>query len=319
MKMNDVRKVAVLGTGTMGSGLAQVFAAAGYKVQSYDISAKALETSSTVIKTSLNTFVELGLMPESRIEEVLANIDTTMSLEQAVGDADLIVEAIIEKIDAKKEIYQKVDALCPADAVIASNTSFLNIFEVMPERRLPNVAIAHFFAPAHIIPLVEVVKGEKTTDKTVNFLVEILRKADKVPVVMEKFVPGFCINRMQRIIGREVFFLLDNGYITPENLDLAVKASLIPRAMVLGFVQRYDFTGLDLSAMNLENKGFIEAPHDNSPKSLFDRVKKGDYGVKTGKGFFDYSGRKMEEVLKTRDVELIRVFESVKDLIYKKI
>jgi len=317
--INDVKKIAVLGAGTMGSGLAQVFAMAGFKVQAYDISRKSLETSQTVIKTSLDTFVELGMMPADRVEEVLANIDTTLSLEQAAGDAQLIIEAIIEKRDAKKEIYHKIDALCPADAIIASNTSFLNIFEVMPERRLPNAAIAHWFAPAHIIPLVEVIKGEKTTEETINFLLAILKKADKVPVVMEKFVPGFCINRMQRIIGREVFFLLDNGYMTPENLDLAVKASLVPRAMVLGFVQRYDFTGLDLSAMNLENKDFIEAPYDNAPKSLFDKVNKGDYGVKTGRGFFDYSGRKMEDVLKARDVELIKVFESVKDLIYKRI
>lgn len=319
MNIKDVKKVAVLGAGTMGSGLAHVFAAAGYNVHSYDISSKSLETSLKVIKTSLETFVEMGFIKEGRVDEVLANINTTLSLERAVSEAEFIVETIIENIDAKKEIYYKIDELCPANSIIASNTSFLNIFEVMPERRLPYTAIAHWFAPAHIIPLVEIVRGEQTTDETVNFLLDILRRADKVPVVMEKYVPGFCINRILRIIGREVFFLLDNGYITPENLDLAVKASIVPRAMVLGFVQRYDFTGLDLSAMNLENKSFIEPPYDNTPKSLFDKVKNGNYGVKSGIGFYDYRDRKLEEVLKARDVELIRVFNSMKDLICKRI
>ncbi len=103
-------------------------------------------------------------------------------------------------------------------------------------------------------------------------MVELLKKVDRVPTVMEKFVPGFCINRFLRIIGREVFFLLDNGYMTADQLDLAVKASIIPRAMVLGFVQRYDFTGLDLSYGNLQNTAFIEAPIDNEPRSLLERV-----------------------------------------------
>ena len=102
--------------------------------------------------------------------------------------------------------------------------------------------------------------GPKTSKETVDFTVELLKKVDRVPVIMEKFVPGFCINRILRVLGREIFFLLDNGYMTAEQLDLAVKASIIPRAMVLGLVQRYDFTGLDISAKNLENKEFIDPP-----------------------------------------------------------
>jgi 3-hydroxybutyryl-CoA dehydrogenase len=132
---------------------------------------------------------------------------------------------------------------------------------------------------------------------------------------MEKFVPGFAMNRILRILGREIFFLLDNGYITPEQLDLAVKASIAPRMMVLGLVQRYDFTGLDLSARNLENPDFLEPPLDNRPKSLFDLVEEGNFGVKTGKGFFDYSGRKLEDVLRERDDKLLKVLKSLDFLI----
>ena len=136
---------------------------------------------------------------------------------------------------------------------------------------------------------------------------------------MEKFVPGFCVNRLLRIIGREVFFLLDNGYMTPEELDLAVKASIIPRAMVLGFAQRYDFTGLDLSLTNLQNPDFVEPPLDNAPRTLVEHVEKGELGVKSGKGFFDYSDRRLEEVLRARDAALIDVFAGARDLIDKRI
>jgi 3-hydroxybutyryl-CoA dehydrogenase len=189
----------------------------------------------------------------------------------------------------------------------------------MPDGRLPRTVIAHWFAPPHIVPLVEVIKGPGTAQDTVDLVVELLKKVDRVPIVMEKFVPGFCINRFLRILGREIFFLLDNGYMTADQLDLAVKASLIPRAMVLGFVQRYDFTGIDLSYGNLQNPSFIEPPIDNDPRTLRELMERGDLGVKTGKGFFDYSDRPLEQVLRERDMALIKVFADVKELIYKQI
>lgn len=319
MSCKTVNNIAVLGAGTMGSGLAHVFAAGNYNVKLYDIAEASLDRALSVMRSSLETCVESGMLTAAQMETALGNVETTLSLDEAIAGADMVVETIIEKIAAKKEIYEKLDALCPLDTIIASNTSYLNIFEVMPAHRQPHTVITHWFAPAHIVPLVEVVRGEHTADATVEVVLDVLRKADKVPVVMEKFVSGFCINRFLRIIGREVFFMIDNGYITPQNLDLAVKASIIPRAMVLGFVQRYDFTGLDLSMMNLQNPGYLEPPYDNEPKSLVERVEKGEFGVKSGKGFFDYSGRKLEEVLKQRDLELLKVFGSVKELMYKQI
>ena len=240
-------------------------------------------------------------------------------MEEAGLEADFVIESIAEKMDAKKALYEQLDAVCPDRTIITSNTSYLNIYEVMPAGRLAQTVIAHWFAPPHIVPLVEVVKGPETSQETVDFVVGLLKKVDRVPTVLERFVPGFCINRFLRIIGREIFFLLDNGYMTAEQLDLAVKASIIPRAMVLGFVQRYDFTGVDLSYGNLQNPDFIEPPIDNQPKSLVELMERGELGVKTGKGFFDYSDRPLEQVLHERDAALIKVFEDVKDLIYKRI
>jgi 3-hydroxybutyryl-CoA dehydrogenase len=319
VKVADVKKVAVFGAGTMGPGLAQVFAAAGCDVTMYSRKAETLDKAMSVAKANLATFVENGLLSENAVPGVLARIKTTQSVEEAGRDADFVIESIAEKLDAKKELYEALDGVCPQRTILTSNTSYLNIYEVMPAARLPQTVIAHWFAPPHIVPLVEVVKGPETSQATVDFVVELLKKVDRVPTVLEKFVPGFCINRFLRIIGREVFFLLDNGYMTAEQLDLAVKASIIPRAMVLGFVQRYDFTGIDLSYGNLQNKAFIEAPIDNNPRSLVERMERGELGVKTGKGFFDYSDRPLEQVLKERDAAMIRVFKAVRDLIYKRI
>jgi 3-hydroxyacyl-CoA dehydrogenase len=317
--VNDVNKVAVIGAGTMGPGLAQVFACAGRQVSLYSRSEGTLEKAMSVAAANMQTFVAHGLLEDDEAASALARITPTQSVSEAGAGADLIIESIAENLEAKRVVFGQLDEACPEHTIFTSNTSYLNIYEVVPERRLPRTVIAHWFAPPQIIPLVEVVKGEQTSDATVALVVDLLKKVDRVPVVMEKFVPGFCINRFLRIIGREVFFLLDNGYMTAEQLDLAVKASIIPRAMVLGFVQRYDFTGLDLSLNNLQNSDFLEPPIDNSPSSLVEHVEKGELGVKSGKGFFDYSDRDLREVLKTRDDALIEIFNESKDLIYKRV
>lgn len=306
----EIKNISILGAGTMGPGIAMTFARQGCDVMLWTRSEETLEKSRKVIRTNLETFVENNLLEASDIDAVEANISYTNSLGEAARDADMIVESIIEKIEEKKKLYEILDKTCSEDTIFTSNTSYLNIFEVMPENRQANTVIAHWFAPPHILPLVEVVKGPESSDETVDAVLGILKEAGKIPVVMEKFVPGFAINRILRILGRETFFLLDNGYITAEQLDLAVKASIAPRMMLLGLVQRYDFTGLDLSARNLQNTAFLEPPIDNEPKSLVSLVEKGDIGVKSGRGFFDYTDKELEETLKDRDNYLLKIFKN---------
>jgi 3-hydroxybutyryl-CoA dehydrogenase len=310
MGIHGIKKVAVVGAGTMGPGIAQVFAVAGYGVHLCDISEKAIERAQSVVRGNLETLAENDVISVSAIDAAQARISFTTSLEEAASDAGLVAECIVEDRDAKRELFRLLDGVCPRDALIASNTSYLNIFELTVESRLTNTVIAHWFAPPHILPLVEVVRGPKTSDGAAQLVLELLRKAGKVPILMDKFVPGFAINRLQRILGREIFFLLDNGYITADQLDLAVKASIAPRMMLLGLVQRYDFTGLDLSAKNLENPDFTEAPADNRPRSLFRLVEKGELGVKSGKGFYDYTDKSSIETLKERDRYLIKILKS---------
>jgi 3-hydroxybutyryl-CoA dehydrogenase len=309
------QKVAIIGAGTMGPGLAQVFAGAGHPVSLYSRTSATLDKALAVLEAGLGTFVRHGLLGEGEVPRALALVTPTTSLADAGADAGLVVECVAEDLSLKGTVFAELDARCPAGAIFTSTTSYLDIFRVVPERRLPATVIAHWFAPPQIVPLVEVVRGERTSDETVVGVVGRLEALGKTPVVMERFVPGFCVNRLLRSIGREVFFLLDNGYLTPDQLDRAVKASLVPRAMALGFVQRYDFTGLDLSLSNLSNPDYVEPPPDDAPRSLVERVERGELGVKAGRGFFDYGGRALEDVLAARDDVLIRAFAATRDLV----
>ncbi len=318
MKASEIKNIAVIGLGTMGPGIIQSFAQAGFSVKGFDISQEAAPLCAKIIETNFKTLEEFGLATAADAEAAIAKTSYVGSLSEAVQDADIVVEAISENVDIKRKVYEEIDRAAPAESYIWSNTSTLNIYELVPEARQERTVIAHWFAPPHIIPLVEVVKGPKTADLTVELALELLKQQDKLPIVIEKYVPGFIINRILRNLGREAFFLLDNGYIKAEDLDLAIKASIAPRMMVLGLIQRYDFTGLDLSARNLLDENFFDPPIDNRPASLQSRIDRGDLGVKTGRGFFDYSGRELAEINRDRDRYLLQVMQGVKFCLEKK-
>lgn len=312
MNVEAINKIAVIGLGTMGPGLAEIFAQAGCRVTGYDANPEATAKCGKVIEAILEVMSEFNLVSPSETRAVMTNIDYADSVEETVRSAQIIIEAVSENRKVKQDIFEQIDRYAPAECLIWSNTSSLNIFELAPPGRAGKTIIAHWFAPPHIIPLVEVVKGPRTSPDTVEMTRDILKKLNKIPILLEKYVPGFIINRLQRIMGREVLFLLGGGYISQEDLDLAAKASLAPRMMVLGLVQRYDFTGLDLSARNLLDENFFDPPLDNKPTALYSKIERGDLGVKSGKGFYDYRNRDITDVLKARDRNLLKVMEGIK-------
>ena len=168
MHADSQMKIAILGAGTMGPGLAQVFAAAGHEVALYSRTTQRLDQALSVLSTNLETFVQHGLLAADSLPDTIARISLTQSLQQAGAGADLVVESIAENLEAKRRLFEELDAICPAGALFTSTTSYLNIFAVVPPRRLPKTVIAHWFAPPHIIPLVEVVKGPQTDGETVE-------------------------------------------------------------------------------------------------------------------------------------------------------
>lgn len=319
MKFEDVKNIAVLGSGAMGHGIAQRYAMGGYQVKVYDVMEEALKNAEKLIRQNLEVFVEEGWFEAEEIEPTMARISYTTDLEEAVKDAQYVQETVPERPEIKKATYEAIDAILPEDAIIVSNASALNPFELVPERRLPNFSTAHWYAPPHIIPLVEVAKGEQTKDEVVDVIMAVLKKCGKAPVRMEKFVKGYIINRLQILLNTEVYYLLENGICTPEMLDIAVKASFMPRGCVLGLVQRMDFGGLDITCNNLINKSYQIPEVPERPSVLFDHFEKGELGVKTGKGFFDYTGREKSELLKTRDQRLIQVLKATEPFIEQQI
>jgi 3-hydroxybutyryl-CoA dehydrogenase len=297
----NTQKIAVLGAGTMGPGIAATYAANGYEVSVYSRSNDTLQRARSVVDSNLELLCREGLTGNAAYP-----VRYTTDLEEAVRDAWYIVETIVEKPDAKIALYGRLDEITQEGVIFASNTSALNIFELVPARRLSHTVIAHWFAPAHILPLVEVIRGPQTQDDVMDRTVALHAKCGKTPVRMERYIPGFIINRLQGALTREVCMLVEDGYCTPEDLDLAVKISLMPRGMLLGLVQRMDFTGLDMMVNTLNNNTYHPVPPPDKPGLVFDPAERGDLGVKTGKGIYDYTHRPYQQVLRQRDEQLLQ-------------
>ena len=311
----DIKKIAVLGAGTMGPGIAQTFAMAGYEVTMWTRSESTREKAKTALRAQLQTFVEEGELSAEELEPSFNRVSFALTVEEAVAGADFIQETIVENRDAKVALYEQLAKCVPADVIIASNTSALNIFEVVPEALLPQQIICHWYAPPQLIPLVEVVKSEQAPQEYADIAMELLKKCGKTAVLMKKFIRGYIVNRLQQCLNQEVFFLLEHGYCDAEALDLACKASFIPRAVVLGLLKRIDFGGVDMTANNFRNHSY-EMPHppedEPVPHILEDMVEHNELGIKTGHGFYDYEGVDIEQLKAKRDKQLFEVFRLAK-------
>ncbi|OPX36233.1 MAG: hypothetical protein B1H12_07435 [Desulfobacteraceae bacterium 4484_190.2] len=271
-----MNNVTIVGAGTMGHSLAQVFAQGGYQVFLNDISQDILIRAKSLIEANLETLAEVGLFDSKDHSAVVEErIIYTTDLADAVASSELVIEAIVESPDTKKELFFELDRLSPPEAILASNTSYLNIYEFVETRRPGKVIITHWFAPPHIVPLVEIVPGPHTTPETVE---------------------------------------TDNGYATPEDIDRATKASFGLRMPILGLVKRVDFAGLDLTQHILSNKSYAPPTVKGRSDVIDSMVSKGRLGVKTGKGFYDYGDSPIEDILRERDLKLLKLKEFLSDM-----
>ncbi len=312
--MTAIRNVTIVGAGTMGHSLAQVFAQAGYKVWLHDIKEEILAKAKSLISSNLQTLVEMGLLEKNQLPAILERIHPTTRMEEAGENADFVIEAIVEDAAAKKEVFRSLDRVCPPQAILASNTSYMDIFQFVETKRPSQVLITHWFAPPHIVPLVEIVRGPETSQQTVDVAKTLVLNAGKKPIILSKFLPGFIANRLQSALGNEVLFLLDNGYASAEDIDMATKASFGLRMPILGLVKRMDFTGLDLTQKILSNATYRIPAQQVRSQTVDQLVARGKLGVKTGGGYYEYGGRSTEEIMKERDRKLIKLREFLKDL-----
>ena len=303
----------VAGAGTMGHGLALLMAKAGCEVSLSDPCDRAMDTALALVKSHLAVLVEDGQVGRESVSAILDRIHPVKP-SHTMDHADLILETISEDVDAKRTFLADVAGRCRPDAVVASNTSYLNVFDLAPATLQERFLICHFFAPPYIIPLVEIVKGPGTTPDRVQRMQEFLLAMGHTPVMLEKFIPGFIVNRLQRALGREIFHLIDQGVAQPEQIDKAVLASLGIRIPVLGVVKRYDFAGLDFTAKVLSNPSIGLANTDRPSTAVAQLVDQGHKGVKSGKGFYDYTDRNPSEIYRQRDRLLIKMRRVIADI-----
>ncbi len=303
----------MLGCGTMGHSIALNAAWAGLSVKMQGISDADLEQGWTNMLKKLEVMLDNGILSDSEASLIQDNIKMTTSVEEAVQDATFVIEAVPEDIKLKIELFKHLDALCKPDVILASNTSGLRPTEIASETAHPErTVVTHFWNPAHLIPLVEVVRGEKTGDEAVERSFQLLKQMKKKPIEVKKEIPGFVGNRLQYALFREAQYLLEEGIASKEDIDDAVTYGIGRRLPVSGPLMTADMGGLDVfSAISDYLFQHLSRAEESLPvlKKLVAEQKLGD---KTGEGYYRWDEAFSREYNRKREAELIRFLK--KDL-----
>jgi 3-hydroxybutyryl-CoA dehydrogenase len=283
MTLDDVKKIAIVGGGSMGHGCAMVFAAAGYPVGMYSRRLETLEKGIEAMRADLTFLAERGLGRLEDVETTMARVSTTQDLAEAAGDADFVLECVAEDMGLKQDTFQKLDQLCKPDAILATNTSVMSPTEIGSKAgKRDRIIGTHWWNPPFLIPLVEVVQTEETPDWVIDVTMDLHRKIGKRPVHCKKDVPGFIANRLQHALWREALSIVERGIADPKTVDESLKYGPGLRLPVLAPCENADMVGLDLT-LSIHNYvlKYLEDSHEPSPL-LKEKVEKGELGFKTG-------------------------------------
>lgn len=311
MELKDIKIVGISGAGTMGSGIAQIFARKGYKVILADIKEEFLETSKHLIGVFNSSLIDEGLMSKNEEDGVFENISFTSDVKD-FKEADLIIEAIVEKLEIKQNYWKEIETITRKDTIFATNTSGLSINAISEKVENQDRFIGmHFWNPAHIIPLVELIRADGTSDETVKLLEEIVADIDKESVIVQKDAPGFIGNRLQFAAFREAVNIVEQGIASPEDVDKAMKFGPGFRYPLIGPLETADLGGLD-TFYNISSYLFNELADVKEPQDTLKKlIDKNELGVKSKKGFYDYANGKDEEAIKHRDKMLFEMLKNI--------
>jgi len=290
-----MNNITVIGSGTMGNGIAHTFAQYGYKVSLVDIKQEFLDKAITTITKNIDRQVSKGILTENEKQNVLKNISTFIKLEDGAKNADLVVEAATENIDLKLNIFKQLDSICKTDAILASNTSSISITKIASvTKRADKVIGMHFMNPVPLMKLVEVIRGKTTSDAVTKTIMDTSRKLNKIPVEVND-APGFAANRILMPMINEAVYTLHEGVSGVEEIDTVMKLGM---SHPMGPLQLADFIGLDVcfSIMKVLRDGFQNEKYAPCPL-LVKMVSAGNLGVKSGSGFYSYSHGSKELVV----------------------
>jgi 3-hydroxybutyryl-CoA dehydrogenase len=303
-----MQPIAILGAGTMGHGIAQVFAVRGHPVRLYDPSPAALKAAPQRIRRGLEPFLKLGLHTPGEAERCLENLTLCRGLEDACRGAGVVIEAAPEDLGLKQELLALAQPAAEADALLCTNSSALSVTAMARGLQRPERLVgAHFWNPAAVIPCVEIVRGDKTSDLSVDEARALVTAAGKEPVLVRREVPGFLGNRLQHALQREALYLVERGIASPEDVDRVVKYGFGLRYALMGPLERADLGGLDVTYA-VQQTVLPDLDNRTTPSELLRRrVLAGELGAKSGRGFYDWAPDQKERLQARRELALLEI------------
>ena len=301
MKEPGINRVAIIGAGVMGYGIGLDFARFGYEVTFYNTSKKSSDVAMARAKKSLELMVETELISQEESTAAYQLLNPFTDVEEAANGADLVIEAAPETPSLKQELFAQLDKLLPENVILASNTSEIRLTDIASKSvHQERILRTHYFSPAEFIPVVEVHGGEKTDPKLVEKMARILKGVRKKVVILNMDIPGAVGSRIQMAQNREIMSLIDQGICDPQALDDIIQYGFARRLPITGCFRRFDYMGLDF--FYTASKGWGVEPW----KPIADRVERGEYGMKNGKGFYDWPGDSAEQLDRKLNLELIK-------------
>jgi 3-hydroxybutyryl-CoA dehydrogenase len=310
MDADSISKVAVLGLGTMGHGIAQVFATGGLNVGCYDEVAAARESTLDRVRANFEQMREARVITDDAADAAVSRITVHSSEAEAVAGAKFVVEAVREDLPTKQDLFKRLESLVFPETILASNTSTFPMSQMAQGMNHPERAVnTHWFNPAHLTPLVEIIPGESTAPQTTDFALRLHERVGKVAVRINKEVPGHLVNRFQSAMMREVWWMLEQGVASAEDIDRAVVASIGFRLAAIGPMQVCDFAGLDI--WRRVHSELVKDIHSGTeiPKLVTELTDAGHLGVKTGHGLFEYTPESADEKRRERDRRFLAILK----------
>ena len=310
--IEDIRNVGIIGAGLMGHGIAQAFAVNGYRVKIFDDDRKALKSVPDRIRQNLQVFLKLKKVKKSDIDKCISHIDLCEDLASVCDNVDFLIEAIKENLEAKVSLFEEMEKSIDSNVIVSSNTSAISITRLSDGLRHKQRFLGtHFWNPPHIIPCVEVIRGEYTSDTVFDTTCELMKRIGKEPVKVLKDVPGFLGNRLQHAMWREAISLVEKKIASPEDIDNVVKYGFGLRLSFIGPLETADLAGLDLD-YDIHKYLFPYLENSSAPSPVLKGlVDQGVLGVKTGSGFYEWSDEKIDRIIKQRDSILLKIMDQL--------